>query len=832
MRCLLALLILFFLFSSCHEKEANILSKLEEKMYPYYDRYLEFNFPNDKVDIKAYVEGLEEANAFRLNAVNRSPGFDQEWTVQGPGNIGARVNTLAINPNNHNEIYAGFSGGGLFKTLDGGNTWDPIFDQNSFLAIGHVCIDPMDDQTIYVGTGDPNLGGFPNIGNGVFKSIDGGLNWTYIGLEEQRIISKVEVNPNNNQEIFVASMGLPFTKNNTRGIYRSQNGGSSWEQVLSVSDSTGFTDVIINPEMPNIVYATSWDRVRSNAINLVNGEGSNLYRSTDGGDTWETVLDGLPDGRLGRHGIDICKSAPNNVYVVVVDVTHNLEGIYRSQDYGASFESIPIDNLDPGVFGGFGWYFGKLHVNTVDPEHVFILGVDLFETRDAGDTWLESAPPWWTYIVHADKHDLQILNNGQMFLATDGGVYKKQIDDEDWTDIENIPATQFYRTAYNPHNPELYYGGAQDNGTTSGNANAIDEWVRNHGGDGFQMVFHPTDPELYFVETQLGGITQYLNGEANDATEGLEGPRDWDMQYIMSPHDPNVMYTGTDKVYASYNSYLPFWTAISEDLTDAGVVANRPANITCLDESIVEQGVLYVGTNNGNVQVKRPVGDWEKVSGTLPERYVTDIKASPYYEGWAYVSFSGYKDNDFSPRLYRTQDYGQSWEPIIGNLPNIAINDLFIIPDVEDQLLFVATDAGVYGTQDAGETWERLGVNMPNVVTYDLAYNVEKKELVAATFARSMQSYNIESLLAEPSSTQNEEQIELMLYPNPVSTVLNISGVGDANVQVIDQMGREVLKGNLQNGQINLSTVNNGIYWVTIRNDEIRTTKKIVIAKE
>lgn len=821
------------LILACTRKNTDTEDRLYEKQYPYLDRYIEYNYPNISVDIEAYTMAIKSANE-DANQKNKSIlGFEQEWKVQGPGNIGARVNTLAVNPENHDEIYAGFSGGGLFKTTDGGKNWSPIFEQNSFLSIGHITIDPKNTENIYVGTGDPNLSGFPNIGNGVFKSVNGGEDWKYLGLEEQRIISKVELHPTQPNTIFAATMGLPFTKNNTRGIYRTLDGGENWDQVLFVSDSTGFTDIIINPENPDIIYASSWDRVRSNSQSIVFGEGSNMYMSNDGGENWNRVGAGLPDGVIGRHGMEICTNHPNNVYVIVVNSAHGIEGIYHSQDYGASFERVDTEGLPNNVLGGFGWYFGKIHVNPNDPNHFYVLGVEMWETRDAGQTWSLSVPEWWTYEVHADKHDLRIMENGNLYLATDGGVYQSHIDSTSWRDIENIPTTQFYRTAYNPHRPDLYYGGAQDNGTTGGNVDDIDNWPRLYGGDGFQMVFNPLDPEHYFYETQRGNIVVSTQGYFSDATEGLEGPRDWDMQYIMSPHDPSIMYTGTNRVYRCSDSYNPFWVAISDTLTENGLVANRPANITTLDESPVRQGVLYTGTNNSLVHCSKDGGQtWTKVSNDLPTRYVTDVKASPSFESWAYVSFSGYKDNDFSPRLYLTKDFGQTWESIVSNLPDIAINDVFIIPNTEDKIIFVATDGGVYGTVDAGGSWERVGANMPSIKVYDLAYNVEKKELVAATFARSIQSYDIQGILDLLSTTDDLYTDDIRLFPNPVKDHLFLLGLKPNKayqISIFSSQGQIIRQESFNHKYLDVSNLETGLYIIVIT--EGSTKRQVTFVK-
>ena len=823
MRISITIATLVIICSSCSNiDKPHVDNKLSEKSYPYFDWMIERSFPDEELNYKTYIKAKQAVSKQSLNSVSKAGGFNDAWTTQGPGNIGARVNTVAVNPENPNIIYAGFSGGGIYKTENGGDSWMPIFDENAFLAVGDIQIDPNNTDVIYLATGDPNVSGLPSIGNGLFRSEDAGESWEYMGLEENRILSKIEIHPDNQDILFVASMGLPFTYNTTRGIFRSLDAGKSWEQVLSVSDSTGFTNVIVNPGNPQYVYASSWDRVRSNSVNLASGSDSGIYMSSDGGEQWSRITTGLPIESSSRTGIEVCRDFPNNVYAVVINSDFDLGGIYRSTDFGQSFNEVKIDDLPDNVMGGFGWYFGKLFVNPVNPEHIFILGVDMYETRDGGETWEQSVPNWWTNQVHADKHDLQFTDNGQIYLATDGGIYQRHIDSTSWDDIESIPTTQFYRVAYNPHEPNTYYGGAQDNGTPGGNAENIEAWSRIFGGDGFQMTFNPTDPLHYFVETQRGGISYTIDGgdDYNNGQRGLEGPRDWDMQYIMSTHDPLILYTGTDRVFMATNSYDVEWFPISEKLTSDMLVGDRDPNITCISESPLAAGVIYVGTNDGQVWGTKNLGaSWEFLAADLPLRYVTEIKASPDFEGTAYVSFSGYKDNDNLPRIYKTSDFGENWESISSNLPDIAINDLLIVPGTQDLQLFVATEAGVYGTIDGGLNWDRLGNNMPNVTVYDLEINVENNELIAGTFGRSIMTYPLDGL--GEVSNESINIFEIKVFPNPSSDYLNIDFQNESTanlVKIFDNRGLLKLTKALQGNQerIDISDFPVGTYYLNI----------------
>jgi len=463
--------------------------------------------------------------------------------------------------------------------------------------------------------------------------------------------------------------------------------------------------------------------------------------------------------------------------------------IYRTDDGGESWYPIPIEEdpngLSPNSMGGFGWYFGKIRVNPTNPDDIYLLGIELWRTRDTGINWERASPEWWLYDVHADKHDLTFLSDGGILLATDGGLYRSDADNEIWEDIENIPTTQFYRVAYNPHEPDLYYGGAQDNGTTGGNADNINGWSRIYGGDGFQTAFDPDNPDRFFVETQRGNIAVTLDGgfNFNNATSGLDPDesRNWDMPYFISPHNSLVLYTGRERIYQGVGEN-PEWNAISEDLSDGIVLQHRYHHITAIAESPIVEGLLYAGTGDGNVyRGSAATLSWELLSDNLPDLYVTNVTASPTDENVVFVTYSGYRDNDFLPRIFRSNDQGANWEDISGNLPDLAINEMLVLPETGDSILFVATDGGVYGSVNAGEEWERLGANMPVVAVYDMVVNEAKNELVAGTFARSILSYPLDSIvMIEDDPMVNIENLNLKkddpikVFPNPAKDVLQI----------------------------------------------------------
>ncbi len=808
------------------------IDKEIDKLFPYMDRDLERQFPEVEMHLDAYKKAKEEVQRDIQKLSKSNSGFDKEWTIQGPGNLGARINTVAVDPFDKNIIIVGYAGGGLWRTQDGGASWTDIFDAGIYNSIAHITFDSKNQNTIYIGTGDPNVPGRAYLGHGVYKSTDGGDTWVSLGLTEQSIISKVRIHPEDSQILYAGSMGLPFSRNDTRGLYRSMNGGLDWEKIFYVSDSTGVTDVLISPEDPDILFVSTWDRVRNYRESLLTGVGSGIYRSTDNGANWAKA-EGIPDTALCRTGITICKNQPHFVYAITVDTERHLSAIYRSDNNGESFSEVPTDQLrieEP--LGGFGWYFGKIEVDPNDPDHIYVLGVDLWETTDAGLTWQLATPIWFFYDVHADKHDLDITDDGALYLATDGGLYLGRVGSEDWQDLENIPTTQFYRVAYNPHEPSLYYGGAQDNGTTGGNANFLDEWPRIYGGDGFQPVFDPVDPDHWFVETQRGGINMTIDGFSfEDATQGLEGETNWNMPYIMSHHTNQVMYAGTDQVYISRDSYQPEWTPISPILTESGFQGQLPASITTLSESPLDRFVLYAGTNNGQLWVTSDfAATWQNISEGIPLRNITSVLASPTALETAYVTLSGYLDNDFTPRVYRTEDLGKTWVSITSNLPNIAVNDILVIPNTNDRVIFVATDGGIYGTVDAGNNWERLGTNMPNMVVADMVYNPVTEELVAATFGRSIMSYEIASILAIEVNTEENSALVANIFPNPGADKLTIRLQKVANIDIIHLSGQSVLslKGMIGDNDIDISALATGPYIIKTATKEGVTADQFI----
>lgn len=796
------------------------------KHYEYDDNYLAVrSYPEAMPNLVAYQKAMKSVHQQLNNPQSRSNiGFDFVWDMEGAGNIGGRINAVAISPFNSHHIIVGSARGGVFRSTDNGDTWQSIFDAQPSLSISSIAFHPTNPNTIYIGTGDRNISAYPGIGTGIYRSTDGGNTWQNIGLEQTYIVSKIVINPQNPNQIFAATMGLPFVRDNNRGVYRSNDGGETWQQILFVANQAGAIDLAINEDNPSIIYASFWDRIRNNQETTIEGENGGIWRSTDSGTTWQELTNGLPaDEIVGRVNITISKSNPDILYAAyVAPYSSLLYGIFRSQDGGDSWQQTAAMGTE-NITGGQGWYYTDIAVNPANESQVFLLGLYIVRSNDSGETFQQT---WQGDMVHADIHAIAFASNGNAIIGTDGGAYYSTDSGQSWYDLENIPITQFYRTAYNPHQPNLYFAGSQDNGTCFGSGDAPNNWMIYWGGDGFQPLFHPTDANISYVETQNGDIYKTIDGGENYnlILNGInfEDRRAWDMQYIMSEHDPNILYTGTYKIYKSTNGGNN-WSVISPDLTDGLVYNPRFHTITTLAESAIDPAILYVGTVDANVWRTTNGGEtWDSIHHNgLPNRYVSCVKASTNDVNTVFVSLSGYKSNDFVAHIYKSTNKGNTWENIGGDMPAIAVNDLYVIPQTADLVIFAATDAGVYGTIDGGIHWERLGEAMPMIPVYDLEYNPVNQQLIAATFARSIMTYPLNAIINQftVAPTVNSANLSLQVMPNPVQDKLQIKlpNTNPQQLQLFNTNGIMVHSQNIQNTQqttLSLQQLPIGIYFL------------------
>ena len=782
------------------------------------------------MDIDVYRKGMKVAKLDAAKA-KQFRDTDGEWTVQGPGNLGGRINEIAVDPTNENIIYLGFGLGGLFKTIDGGITWNPIFDQNEFSSISSIVIDPSDHNTIYVGTGDVAIGAYAHIGNGVFKSVDAGATWTHLGLEDVGIVSKVIVSPSDPNTIYVSAMGFPMRKDNNRGLYKTTDGGISWQQSLFISDQAGVIDMVMDPNDANTIFAAGWDRYRTNTESIISGSAAKIHKTTDGGNTWTIIQDSLPQYDLCRIGLAIYPSNPAKVYAVYIGNDFGIHSIYRSDDAGVHWDALNIEGLE-GATSSFGWYFGDIWVNPTDPDDIFVSGVELWRSKNNGQAWEMATPPWYEYEVHADMHALVFTPSGKILLGTDGGMYGTENDALSWDDMENIPTNQIYRTTYDAQNPNSYWGGLQDNGTTVGNKNNINSWERVWGGDGFTMQVNPLNSDSYFVSSQNGNIVKVNSLSYDYLKSNFNGDRShWDTPYLLSAHDTTFSFYGTYRVYVGQDGgFGVFMDTISTDLTDGPIEPAHYHTITSLSESPILPKLIFAGTTDGNVWYGK-YNQWGETNWTRIDQFnndynISDVVGSPTDTNTVYVSESAYRSNDFTAKIWKSTDLGASWTSIAGNLPPVSINEILVLPGYDDQIIFVANDAGVYVTKNAGVHWERVGTNMPFIPVFDIAHNVANNELVAATFGRSIQTYSLANIVAnnEPKIPVRKFGNVVKLSPNPAVEMVTISfrkieTNRTASLVILDLSGKviyeEQLKGN--STKVNVSNWAKGTYPVLIK---------------
>jgi photosystem II stability/assembly factor-like uncharacterized protein len=786
-------------------------------------------YPNENVDQAYFNKLLKEENAALANKDNQN---EVSWRMEGPLNIGGRINCIALNPDDEEEIWIGTSAGGVFRSYNMGDDWEAIGESFAYMSIGSIAFDPSNTNVVYVGSGDPNISGYPSTGDGVYKTEDGGSTWEHMGPSEVGVVSKILVDPFSPETVYMASMGTPWFENEHRGVYKSIDGGVSWDQVLYLSDQAGISSLVFHPSTPDTLYAAGWDRIRSNTQSIVSGDHSRIYRSYDGGTSWDTLSGGLPMEFLSRAAVDVSLSDPNVLYASFVDGDNfQMYGVYKSEDYGDTWTATNISNLD-GALGGFGWYFGMIRIKPTNDNIVSVAGVELHSTQNGGVSFNQSTPDWWTYEVHADMHDLVYATSGDIYLATDGGLYHSTNDMATWEYISYLPITQFYRISVDPFNDEIYSGGAQDNGTMAGNFENQDSWPRIYGGDGFQSLYDPNNELRFYACTQNGNINVSNGGFWDDFTIGINGDERvaWDVPLIMSHFDSEVLYTATTKVYRNEGG---IWDPISDDLnaSEDFYPANRHI-VSTVAESPLNENVLYAGTSDGKVWVTTNLGSsWTDITSGLPDRYVTNIKASPTEEGSVFVCHSGYRDGDNVPHIFRSDDYGQNWIAVAGDLPDFGLNHIEILNDHMDSIMFVASDGGVYYTSNSGANWDRVGDNMPTIIVYDIEVDYDANRLVAGTFARSMQSVSLDSLLDFSTSVKELAAFHFSLYPNPVVSELRIdlpSNADQMQWKIMDLNGKIIKQGNTGERVISVDALPSGVYFLSLENERGRKVRKWV----
>ncbi len=775
------------------------------KRYPNEFEWIKRTYPHFEYDEEAYFHAGQEVA--QLRAAPKKTGLPA-WHSVGPTNIPGRISDIAFDPLNPGTVYAGSAVGGVYKSEDGGRTWTPIFDDQPTQSIGDISVDPQNTGTLYVGTGEANGGHNTMRGFGVYKSTDGGQSWNPSGLQDASHVSRILVSPSDPQRIYAASIGSYFKAEPDRGVYRSTNGGATWDKVLFISDSTGVIDLAMRPDNPDVLFAATWIRLRNITSTDFVGTESGIYRSVDGGTTWERlgVDHGLPvaDG-VGRIGLAICRDFPDTVYALFTGNSplfgsHTYYGLYRSDDGGETWR-----DADPGKaarfgFRGFSWYFGQVRVAPDNPDIIYVLDVLMGKSNTGGATWDHITG------THVDYHALAFHPNEPetVLVGNDGGLAISTNRGSTFSFRPALANTQFYEIGLHPTNPNQFYGGTQDNGTLM--SNGTDNWRRILGGDGFYVIVDPVDTTTVYAEQQFGVLVKLVFREDGGrdvipvSTQiPSNQPRNWATPVEMDPHNHLVLYYGTDRIHRTADGART-WEEVSAPLVRPESKNTRLGTVTTIAVSPVDSSVVYAGTDDGNVWVSQDHAEsWTRISDTLPRRWVTRVVPDPEDLQTAYVTYSGRPWRDYEPHVLRTRDLGATWDDITSNLVQAPVNAFAVDPKSPSRL-FVGTDLGAFMSTDDGANWVLLADGLPQVPVYDMKIFSDDQHhiLVAGTHGRSMYTLDLSTTatLSEPPPVPANYISLSGVYPNPFDTEITleytIAGHGVVSVEIYDLMGRRL----------------------------------------
>lgn len=706
----------------------------------------------------------------------------------GPANMSGRVTEIAVYEKEPRIMYLAAAAGGVWRTVNNGTTWTPVFDKESTHSIGAVAVFQQDPNIVWVGTGEANARNSVSWGNGVYRSTDGGKTWKHLGLKDTRHIGRIVTHPTNPDIAYVAALGRLWAANEERGLFKTSDGGQTWHCVKFLDQDTGFIDLAIDPEEPNILYAAAY-QVRRDAFSGGNprvqtGPKAGLYKSTDGGETWEKMTAGLPSRPFGRCGISVCRKNPNIVYAVVqTDKTSvtvqgqgpnnkklnsDAGGIFRSDDKGKTWKYL--NSLCPRPF-----YYGQIRVDPNDDKRVYVLGIWFYVSNDGGKTFIDANSAKGT---HSDYHALWInpRDSHHLVLGSDGGLYFSYDKGQTWEHLKNLPLSQFYAIGVDMRKPYRIYGGLQDNGSWGGpsatrNAGGITigDWFNVLGYDGYYCQIDPDDPDTVYCEGQYG-IFRRVNvrtWEMKDIKPRLAGkdvdsnikpaPKNiaalrfnWSTPILLSPHNPKTVWYASQFLFRS-DDRGDTWVRVSRDLTRGKPGDNdyKGHTITTVSESPKKAGLLYVGTDDGKVWMTRNGGDdWTDLSDNVPtplgdgkeggqDRWITRVECSPHDEAIVYLSIDRHRNDDVKPYLFKSTNYGQTWTSIVGNLPGDGPIHVIRTDPRNPDLLYVGTEYGLYVSLDGGGSWHKQR-HLPPVPVHDLAVHPRDRELVIATHGRGI----------------------------------------------------------------------------------------------
>ena len=699
----------------------------------------------------------------------------------GPAIASGRIIDFAVNPTDNTEYYVGVACGGVWKTNNAGITWNPIFESQNSFSIGCIAIDPNNTNVVWVGSGENNSQRSVSFGDGVYRSDDGGKSWKNMGLKKSEHIAKIIIDPNNSDIVYVAAQGPLWGPGGDRGLYKTIDGGKTWTAVLTISENTGVTDVIMDPRNSKVLYAASYQR-RRHVFTLINGgPESAIYKSTDGGATWNKLSNGIPGAEMGRIGLAISPVNPDNIFAIIESDNDN-EGVYASNDRGASWSKRS------NFMSSNPQYYNEIVCDPINNDKLYALSTITSVSEDGGKTFHSLG----NKARHVDDHALWIdpKNTKHILIGGDGGIYETYDNAENWDYKANLPVTQFYRVSVDNTLPFYYvYGGTQDNNSLGGpsqntSANGVTnaDWFHTNGGDGFKSQIDPEDPNTVYAQSQYGYLVRFdrktgerIGIQPQEQKGEMSFRWNWDSPLIISPHSHTRLYFAANKLFQS-DDRGNTWKPISGDLSrqidrnklpvmgkiwGADAVAKNVStslygNIVSLCESPKKEGLLYTGSDDGLINVTNDGGkNWtkyEKFPGVPEATYVSCILASQHNENTVFASFDNHKNNDFLPYLLKSTDAGKTWTSIRGNIPEkeliYTIAEDFVNPD----LLFVGTEFGVYFTNDGGKKWIKLKSGLPTIAVKDIVIQKRECDLVLATFGRGFYIMDNYSPLREINS--------------------------------------------------------------------------------
>ncbi len=847
----------FFIFSSV----SGVFTLKEKKKdykphtYPYEWAWMQRTYPYFKADADAYINAINHVKEMKADKLNKQFLNDVPWEFAGPVNIGGRIVDIEFNPQDPSIVYAASSTGGVFKSTDMGETWFPVFDDQSVLPIGDIAIDPVNSNIIYVGTGEAN-GGHNNLtGGGLFKSTDAGSTWQFLGMEKTVSIGRIIIDPTNTNILYMAAVGSYFAPNPERGIYKSTDAGENWSYSLFVSDSTGGIDIVMDPTNPSFLMAAMWERVRRPNSSHLYGPSGGIYRTTDAGTTWNLLgaSTGLPSSssqNIGRIGLAISQSNPSTILALYNDGAI-YSGLYKTTNYGDSWTNADPDyEISDGV-SNFSWYFGQVRIHPTNPNIFYVMDVGFMRSTNGGANWDVS------YQTHVDHHALAFNPNDPNYLlnGNDGGINISSNAGQSWSGPVELPNTQFYEINIDYNNPQKLYGGTQDNNTIRTNTGNLDDWDRILGGDGMYVSVDFTNPNIIYAESQNGNLQKSTNGGLSffQARNGINSnePTNWSTPVIMSPHNSRVLYYGTDRIYRTTNGAAN-WNVISGDLTNA-IPGTRLGTVTTIAVAPSDSNIIYAGTDDSHIWVTTDYGNnWIDVSSdpVLPDRWVTRVTVDPNDASIVYATFSGLKWVDPQPHVFKSTDMGTSWTNISSNLPDAPVN-AFAVDYNNPDWLYLGSDVGAFVSFNGGVNWKILGTGLPVVSVYDMKIHPVDNYLAIGTHGRSIYKLNLNQLVVSVKDENNiVSNFKLFQnYPNPFNPSTKIK-YSVSNVEtrhtsslpvkliVYDALGNQVATlvneekpAGTYEVEFDGSSLSSGIYYYKLQAGDFVQTRKMVLVK-